>query len=344
MIYIGMDVSSKSFVIHAIDGRKKKIFSGEISPTRVGLRKLIKDLGGANKLVIFEAGNQMKWISLFLKKMKGVEVHVVHPNEVKWISQSDGKTDKVDARKLAELGRSDMLPRKVHIVEGSVRHLRELLSARGQLQGKRIALINSLRAYMKQEGYHFPEGFFQRLDCFEKIKSLRVSEVQKGIFCSFMRSIEMLKSSEQEITERMLGIKDVRLQLIESVPGIGKLSSRVLLSAIDRVDRFDNSKCLANYGALSPGIHQSGNVSHSGKVNYDGRREVRKVLLQCAHTIARMRSYESRPLRDFFNRIEKRRGKKKALVALARKMLTTVYGVMKSGEFYNPQALMVYTK
>ena len=71
------------------------------------------------------------------------------------------------------------------------------------MQRKRIALINSLRAYMKQEGYHFPEGFFQRWNYFERIKSLRVSDVQKGIFCSFIKSIEMLKSSEQEITDRM---------------------------------------------------------------------------------------------------------------------------------------------
>lgn len=343
MIYIGMDVSSKSFVVHAINERRKKLFSGEILPTRTGLRKLIKDLGGANKLVAFEAGNQMKWISLFLKKIKGVHLHVVHPNEVKWISQSDGKTDKVDARKLAELACSDMLPQKVHVVEGHVRQLRELLSARMQLQSKRIALINSLRAYMKQEGYRFPEGFFQRLDCFEKIKSLRVSDVQKGIFCSFMESIEMLQSSEWDITERILEIEDVRLGLIESVPGVGKLSSRVLLSAIDRVDRFDNSKSLSNYGALSPRIYQSGDVSHTGRINRDGRHEVRRVLLQCAHTIPRMKTYESKPLRDFFNRIERRRGKKRALVALARKILTTVYGVMKSGEFYNPQALMAYT-
>ncbi len=67
-------------------------------------------------------------------------------------------------------------------------------------------------------------------------------------------------------------------------------------------------------------------------------------MLQCAHTIARMQSYESRPLRVFFNRIEKRRDKKKTLVALARKVLTTVYRVVKNGEFYNPQALMVHTK
>jgi len=98
MIYIGMDVSSKSFVVHAINEKKKKLFSGEISPTRAGLRKFITGLGAANKLVAFEAGNHKKWISLFLKKIKGIHLHVVHPNEVKWINQSDGKTDKVDAK------------------------------------------------------------------------------------------------------------------------------------------------------------------------------------------------------------------------------------------------------
>jgi len=75
-------------------------------------------------------------------KVDGVTLHVVHPNELKWISQSNGKTDKVDAKKMAELARGDLPPRKVHIVEGKVRELRELLSARQALQSKRVALIN----------------------------------------------------------------------------------------------------------------------------------------------------------------------------------------------------------
>ena len=118
--------------------------SGEIEPTRGGLKGLIKGLGVEKKLVIFEAGNQLKWIAKTLKEMEEVEIHVVHPNEIKWISQSSGKTDKIDARKLAHLGRGDMLPRKVHIVEGKIRELRELISARQRLQGKRVALINSI--------------------------------------------------------------------------------------------------------------------------------------------------------------------------------------------------------
>jgi transposase len=177
MVYVGMDVSSKGFMVHAINSKKKVVFKGEIGPTRDGLRRLIEGLGPESKLVVFEAGNQLKWIALTLKKMVGVDIYVVHPNEMKWISQSSGKTDKVDARKLAELGRGGLLPRRVHIVEGEVRELRELISARHNLQSKRVALINAIRGYMLQEGYRLPEKFFQRRDWWEQLAKLSVSDM-----------------------------------------------------------------------------------------------------------------------------------------------------------------------
>jgi hypothetical protein len=96
MAYVVMDVSSKGFMVPAINSKKKVVYRGEIAPTRGGLRRLMEGLGPESKLVVFEAGNQLKWIALRLKKMAGVDIYVVHPNEMKWISQSSGKTDKVD--------------------------------------------------------------------------------------------------------------------------------------------------------------------------------------------------------------------------------------------------------
>lgn len=340
MLYVGMDVSCKEFVVYAVDERKRKVFDKKVVPTREGLRKMVKELGEGPKLVVFEAGNQMKWIALTLKKMKGVYVHVVHPNEVKWISQSNGKTDKVDAKKLAELGRGDMLPRAVHIVEGEIRELRELVSARDQLQSKRVALINTIRAMMLQEGVRLPVKFFQGVGWREKIERLKIAEVQRLIVKSYMRSVEQLLVSEEEIKARMLKIEDRRIELLESIPCLGKISSRVLVSAIDKVERFDNKECVANYGGLTPTIRQSGEVKLMGRINRDGRREVRKVLLQCSHALSRTKSSGAKPLKIFYERIEKRRGKKKAIVALARKLLTTAYGVLKNNEYYDPQKLM----
>ena len=100
-------------MVHAVDSKNKLVYRGEISPTRAGLKQLVKDLGRQTKLLVFEAGNQLKWVALTLKQLPGVHIHVVHPNEIKWIHHSSAKTDKIDARKLAQLARGDLLPRKV---------------------------------------------------------------------------------------------------------------------------------------------------------------------------------------------------------------------------------------
>ena len=232
-----------------------------------------------------------------------------------------------------------MLPRKVHIVEGKARKLRELISARHTLQSKRIALINSIRGCLKQEGYKLPEKFFKHSRWRDQLERMRVGKTQKIILTSYMTSIESLLQSEAELTARILEIKNKGIELLESIPAIGGISSRVIASGIDDVNRFENKKSVSKYGAITPRIYQSGGVAHLGRINGDGRHEIRRVLLQCAHTVTRMRSYEARPLQEFFVRISKRRGKKVAVVALARKLLTIAYGVLKTRSSYNPERL-----
>lgn len=342
MIYVGMDVSSKSFEIHAVNAKGKKAFKSAIEPTRKGLKKLIENLGKEKKVFVFEAGNQMKWIAETLKK-SGELVHVVHPNEVKWITQSNGKRDPVDARKLAELARIDGLPRPVVVAEGKERRLRELISARTNLMSKRVAMINSIQGYVKQEGRRMPKGFFSKdSEWTVLLSAMKITDTLKDIISSLMNAVESLKKSEDELTEKIKSVDDKKIDLIKTVPTMGELSSRILFSALITAKRFDNKKKVANYGALTPTLYQSGSVTNMGHINRDGRSEVRQVLIQCAHTLARTKNAESKPLRDFFERIEKKRGKKIAIIALARKLLTTVYGVMKSGEVYDPRKLQAY--
>lgn len=339
MIYVGMDISSKDFMIHAIDERKKVKFKGSISPTRKSLRELVSELGPEKKVFIFESGNQMKWIADFFKG-QGETIHVVHPNEVKWITQSGGKkTDKVDARKLAELGRADMLPRAVHVAEGPARDLRELVGARQTVLSKRVALMNTIRGYLKQEGIRLPAKFFTSTEWQVTLMGLKLRGATEAIVANLMFAVEQMQECEKGLGNEIQKISNKKIELIETIPGIGKLSSRILFAALINAERFDNSKCVANYGALTPTIYQSGGTEHLGRINRDGRGEVRRAMLQCAHAVARTKTAAVKPLKEFFERIEKRRGKKRAIVALARKLLTTVYGVLKSGEVYNPARL-----
>jgi transposase len=301
----------------------------------------MQQVGCGAKLVAFEAGSQLKWIAETLKRIPEVQVHVVHPNEVKGITESRCKTDRVDAKKLAELARAGLLPRAVHVVEGPVRELRELASAREQLQAKRVALINAVRRYVYQEGHRLPEKFFASATWAEKLAHLRVSAPVKLILESFMTAVDALLAAERRLTTQLVAIKDPRCALLETIPAIGPITSRVLVAALDEVQRFDDKKAVANYGGLTPTIYQSGGVTHLGRINRDGRLEVRRVLLQCAHTVARMtRSHGATPLQQFHGRLVRRRGKKIATVAVARKLRTTAYGVLKSGQPYDPARLL----
>lgn len=339
MIYVGMDISGKEFVIHAVNDKKKVLLKKAVSPTKKGIRDLIADLGMETKLFVFEAGNQMKWIADTFKKL-GESFHVVHPNEVKWIAQSGGKkTDKIDARKLAELARADMLPRAVHIAEGKTRTLRELTAAKETLLRKRVSLMNSLRGYLRQEGVKIPAKFFKAHDWQVQLIEMKLSEATEVIVAGFMSAIESMMVSESSINDEIVKVDDKAITLIETIPGIGKLSARILFGAISDVNRFDNSKCVANYGALTPSIYQSGDELKMGKVTRDGRKEMRRALLQCAHAVVRMKAMSAKPLQEFFNRIERKSGKKRALIALSRKLLTVVYAVWKNEQAYNPSFL-----
>ncbi len=341
MVYVGLDVSSKSFVVHVIDEKKRVVKRAEIPATRAGLRALCAELGSERKLVVVEAGNQMKWIADTLQRQSGVTLHVVHPNEVKWIAESGGKkTDKVDAKKLAELARGDLLPRKVHVVEGPTRAMRELVSARTRLMQRRVSLINTLRGYLLQEGVRLSEKFFAQGDWRTQLTRRKVSATSRAIIEAFRPGIEALQDGETALVTELRKLSDDRTRLLETIPSIGVLSARTVVSALDDAARFDNRKCVAKYGALTPTIYQSGDVVQHGRINRDGRQEIRRVLLQCAHGAVRMKSPASAPLRHFYRRLENARGKKKALVALARKLLVICYGVLKSGQPYDPTKLV----
>ncbi|MCP9439908.1 MAG: hypothetical protein NHB36_08480, partial [Nitrospira sp.] len=95
MVSVGLDVSGKRLVGAAVNERKPRVFEGEPPATRAGLRALRRQVGAGARLIAFEAGHQMTWIAETV--MRRPQGHIVHPNEVQWISERRGKTDRVDA-------------------------------------------------------------------------------------------------------------------------------------------------------------------------------------------------------------------------------------------------------
>jgi transposase len=192
---------------------------------------------------------------------------------------------------------------------------------------------------VSHEGHRLPEKFFGGPTWAAKLARLSVSAPLTLILETCRASIEARVAAEPQRTARLPAMQDPRGLLLESIPAMGPLTARVLRRALEDARRVDDQKAVANDGALAPTMYQRGAVRQWGRINRDGRREGRRVLWPCAHTVARMKSHGAKPLPQFVARIARRRGKTSAVGALARKLLTTAYGGLKSGERDDPRKL-----
>lgn len=339
MYYAGLDVSSKSSFVYVIDRRGRKVEGREIPTNRKGYLSYFKQWNGKVLEVAVEAGGHTRWIYDTLKAL-GVGVYVVNPNKVKLIAETKRKTDKVDAKVLAELLRIDGLPERIHMVEGDSRELRDLLKARQQLVKSATSLMNHLRGLLRQEGIRLEAEAFRNEKVFEQLKKNKdIPRHLKPVIESYRRSIVELFKERVEMDKEIGRYRNKDIDLLRSVPGIGEVASKTIYSAIDTIKRFSKAKKLTSYCGLVPSVRSSGERTEYGHITREGRSEVRRVAIQGAHAVLRSKSSESRPLRIWHERVAKRRGFKTALVGLARKLLQIIFYVLRDKREYDPRLL-----
>jgi len=337
MHYCGLDIATKSSYMYVTDELGKKSTAGEISTSKQGLERRLRPYVRRGLKVAIEAGNQTVWIYEVLVGM-GAEVTVVNPAKVKAIAESRRKTDKIDAKILCDLLRLDGLPQPVHMPGRQTRELRGILVARRQLISARTKLCNVIRGMLRQEGIRLPmralssqvgwDRLLKRKYCLEHIRPAIESYAR-----SFTALSESIKELDRQLQEREKS--DERVERLKTIPNVGSISSLTLVAALDDVHRFSSSRKVVSYSGLAPTVNASGERVVYGPISREGRSEIRAVWVQVAHRMAHDRRAEARPLRRWFNRVARRRGKKTATVALARKILTIAYQMLKEGEGYN---------
>lgn len=339
MYYIGLDVSSKGSFIYVIDRKGKKVSSGEILTNRESYGEYFSKWKGKAVEVAVETGGQTRWIYDILTGM-GIGVYVVNTNKVKLIAESKRKTDKVDAKVLAELLRIGGLPERVHMAKGESRELRDLLRARQQLIKSATSLMNHLRGLLRQEGIRLKGEALTGEDVFLGIMdSEEIPKHLKPVIISYQRAIEELLKERSKLEEEIKKYKNEDIELLKSVPGVGEISSKTIYAAIDTIKRFKNAKKLTSYCGLVPSVRSSGERTEYGHITREGRSEVRRVAIQGAHAILRSKGKESEPLRAWHDRVAKRRGYKTALVGLARRILQIVFYVLRDRREYDYRLL-----
>ena len=121
--------------------------------------------------------------------------------------------------------------------------------------------------------------------------------------------------------------------------GMGRLASLTFLAAVDDVHRFPSSRKLVGYAGLAPTVRSNGERTQYDSISREGRRELRAVWVQIAHLVAIEKTRATRPLRMWFNRVAKRRGRMTATVALARRLLVIAYHLLHEETTYHAARL-----
>lgn len=337
MRYCGIDLAGVSSYAYLTDERGHKLWGGPVETTKAALARLVRKYCSGGLAIAIEAGNQTAWVYDELVKL-GAQVTVVNPAKVKLIAESRRKTDKIDAKILCELLRLDALPHPVHMPGPAARELRGLLVARRQLVAARTKLCNVVRGMLRQTGVRLPAGElstpagWKRLFAagFEQDHVMHVVAAYHESFLALTRSIHHLDAQLAEREKR-----EPRATRLKTMPKVGRIASLTFLAAVDDVHRFPTSRKLVGYSGLAPTVRQSGERTEYGAISREGRRELRAVWVQIAHLVATDKKRATQPLRTWFNRVARKRGKKTALVALARRLLVIAYQLLKHEQDYD---------
>jgi transposase len=251
-------------------------------------------------------------------------VVVAHPGKVKQIAGARVKTDKVDVLKLARLLRAEEIP-EVWVPPPHVRDLRALLSHPRRLISLQTSAKNRLQSVLHRLNLPAPGGdrFAQKQRAWWKTLALSFTErlrVDQDL-ATLDHVAPQIAAIDAEL--RRLSTSEAwadQVPYLIQLPGIAMLSAMTILAAVGDITRFGSAKQLVGYAGLGDGVHDSGKTHRGTGITKEGRRDLRYVMVEAAHSAVQTHPYWKRE----FLALARRIGEPKAVVAIARKLLVVV--------------------
>ena len=314
-----------------VDGEGTEVKKGRFPTTCEGLDEFASKLPEGAKVAI-EASTSGIFAYERLDE-GGIEVHLAHPVYVKPFAKKHVKTDKVDARVLAQLLRMAYLPES-YVPGKEIRDQRVLIRHHASLVPLRT-IKNRIHALLAIEGIQTSEFS----DLFGKkgmkfLRGVKLREVRRKALDNYL---EVLKALEERIEEMEDILKEKtkitdEAKWLMSIPGIGYHNALLILSELGEIERFSNPKSMVSYSGLAPKVEQSGDYKRYGHINKHSNGFLRWAFIQSAR--AAVRSSKPNRFQRIYNKIKARRGEKVAIVATARHMAESVYWVLTRKEYY----------
>ncbi len=288
--------------------------------------------------IAIEAGTHSPWISRLLERC-GHEVLVANARKLKLIYAGGKKNDRLDAENLARLARPDpgLLSPIEHRGEASQAHL-ALIRSREALVGARTKLVNHARGAVKSFGARLPKCSAASFHV--KVRD-RLPEALAPALEPVLETIASLTARIREYDRELEAVSQElypETALLRQVSGVGSLTALVFVLTLEDPARFETSRAVGAYVGLTPETHQSGEQDPQKRISRRGDGMLRKFLVNCAHYILGPFGKDS-DLRRHGLKIAERGGKnakKRAVVAVARKLSVVLHRLWVTGEVYEP--------
>jgi transposase len=314
MLYSGIDLHKHSLVIHTVAEDGTKVREAELATARPAVTAYFATLPGPHRAVV-ECLGSWYWMR-DLVVPEGIDLRLGHAKYLKAISYAKVKTDRVDARTLAQLLRVGLVP-EAHMISGEHREVRDLLRARLKLVTRATRARHAIGGLFTQYNVRVASELPELVQL-----QVRMLEEEHALLA------EQVKRCERELRPRLLPRTEV--QRLVWIPGIGAVIAYTLVLEIDDVHRFPTARHFHSYCRLVPGADNSG-----GKTRHKRSRDGNRYLKLAFHHAA-VRAIQYVPeIKQEYQRWRRRKGKAIARALVAKELATIVYAVLKKGEAFN---------
>jgi transposase len=283
--------------------------------------------------VTVEATSSYEWFVQLVEPLSQ-RVVLAHPKKLRVIAESTRKTDKLDAQVLAEFLAMDMIP-SAHRPSPRHREHRALVRQRQYIQRRITSLKNRLRHLLSHYNADVKYLFSEEGQAY--LNGLALSASDRFVVHQLQESIEHFRIQRSALDERLrhfaktapVAEREAR-QVLETIPCVGPVTIEVVLSELGDVRRFRSQKQVAAYAGLVPGIRQSANRAKQLGITKEGSGLLRWAMIQTAWRLVG----KTRRWGLAYERLKQRTGAKKAIVAIARRVLGMIASMLQSGQRY----------
>jgi len=342
--FVGIDLGKKTYVLRVIDSNGKITgWNGENNPK--GREELYNRLRSTDKIAI-EACNIAFIMNKEFKEKKGSEFYILNPNKLPQIYMTDKKTDKEDALKLAKEVRDkpeEDLPRVFPPTE-EMKEMRKLISEYKENVKLHTQKINRLHSVYEHCGItdltksslktkENREKNLELLEGYEKEEAQRLMQIIDLVEAQKKELEAVIKKAEKE---------NEKVKTVEQIPGIGKLTAYAFVASIGETERFLNVSQISSFLGFVPKIDCSSTTNRYGHITKRGNAYLRGLLVQAAWSL--VRSKNGGFLQEKYNNlIGCGKSKKKAIVAIARKLAELMFTLLKNNSKYEPRKFIPKT-